>query len=94
MALALKTQLLPVAGCILALLVLGSSVARADPEECREAIDRYNRALSDVSDGVRSYTGCVSVSRAHDDCSSEFLQLHSAQDDFETAVSEYESECQ
>jgi hypothetical protein len=33
-------------------------------------------------------------SDGHDDCSSEFSRIGSAQSDFELAVSEYESECQ
>jgi hypothetical protein len=58
----------------------------ADPRECREAIDRYNSAISDVSTALRRYASCVSDSRGHDDCSSEFSSLRSAQDDFESAV--------
>jgi hypothetical protein len=65
----------------------------ADPESCREAVDGYNSARREVSDALRSYASCVSDSQGHDDCSSEFSQLSSAQDDFESAVSEYESEC-
>jgi hypothetical protein len=70
------------------------SVARADPAECREAVDRYNEAISEVADALRAYSRCVSDSRGHDDCSSEFSRLRSTQDDFETAVSDYESQCQ
>jgi hypothetical protein len=32
-------------------------------------------------------------SRGHDDCPSEFHRLRSAQDDFESAVSSYQSDC-
>ena len=75
-------------------LTLGSApIAAADPNECREAVDHYNSALSDVSTALRQYTSCLADSRGHDDCSTEFQQLQSAQDDFETAVSEYESDC-
>ena len=68
--------------------------AHADPEECQEAVERYNTAIDDVSDHLRIYSRCVSDSRGHDDCSSEFMSLHSAQDDFETAVQDYGSDCQ
>jgi len=47
-----------------------------------------NPLLSQVSSGR-----CVSDSKGHDDCSSEFSTLHSAQDDFESAVSEYQDKC-
>jgi hypothetical protein len=78
---------------VVALCVTGP-MARADPAECREAVDRYSEATSEVADALRAYSRCVSDSRGHDDCSSEFSRLRSAQDDFETAVSDYESECQ
>jgi hypothetical protein len=78
-----------------ALLVLApASETKADPEECREAIDKYNSATSDVSDALRRYANCVRDSVGHDDCSSEFSRSRSAQEDFESAVSAYETDCQ
>ncbi len=71
-------------------LCLSSNVAQAN---CRDAIVAYNSATSDVSDALRRYSRCLSNSNGHDDCSSEFSRLKSAQSDFESAVSEYESEC-
>ena len=79
---------------IVAGAMLSTSAANADPTSCREAVDHYYKsAVAEVSEAVRNYTTCVSDSRGHDDCSTEFLQLHQAQDEFESAVSEYESEC-
>jgi len=76
------------------ILILSSGpTAKAGPDECHDAVDNYNSALSDVSDALKRYASCVSDSQGHDDCSSEFSNLRSAQDDFESAVSEYESEC-
>jgi hypothetical protein len=53
--------------------------------------DEYQRLLDTATklskDGVRDDDG-------HDDCSIEFSALRSVQDDFESAVSDYESECQ
>ena len=69
-----------VCGSIFSVVVAQAAVA--DPEKCREAIDRYNSAISDVSTALRRYASCVSDSRGHDDCSSEFRRLRSAQDDF------------
>ena len=79
--------------CALAISLIPGSLANADPQECGEAASRYNSSLDDVSSALRSYTMCVSDSRGHDDCSLEFSTLQSAQDDFESAVSEYETEC-
>jgi hypothetical protein len=74
-------------------LALCGNAARSDTDECRDALDHYNTAKSDVSSALRHYGRCVSDSKGHEDCSSEFSTLHSAQDDFESAVSEYQDKC-
>ena len=74
-------------------LVLCGGVARSDTDECQDALDHYNSARSDVSSALRQYGRCVSDSKGHDDCSTEFSTLHSAQDDFASAVSEYQDKC-
>ena len=73
-----------------ALSLLPVCVATAD---CGDATSTYNSAISDVSDALRRYSRCLSSSNGHDDCSSEFRRLKNAQSDFESAVSQYESEC-
>jgi hypothetical protein len=83
-------------GIITAVVALASTIgasATADPESCRDALDQLRSAKSEVIDGIRAFASCVSSSDGHDDCSTEFSTLHSAEDDFESAVSEYESEC-
>ena len=72
------------------MIALPSGFARAD---CNYAVSNYNSAISDVETALRRYTRCLSSSQGHDDCSSEFRRLKSAQSDFESAVSEYESNC-
>jgi hypothetical protein len=67
--------------------------AMAGPTECQDAITEYKSAMSDISTALQAYTACLSTSNGHDDCSSEFETLRSAQDDLESAVCEYESEC-
>jgi hypothetical protein len=61
---------------------------RADPESCRTALEK-----SDVFDAIKTYASCVKDSDGHDGCSSEFSSLQSEQDDFESAVSDYEGDC-
>ncbi len=68
--------------------------ATADPDGCRNAVDQFKSARSDVAGDVQTYASCISGSDGHDDCSSEFSTLQSAHDDFEFAVSDYETECQ
>jgi hypothetical protein len=74
-------------------LTLCGNAARSDTDECREALRHYNAAKSDVSSALRQYERCVSGSKGHEDCAFEFSTLHSAQDDFESAVSEYQDKC-
>jgi hypothetical protein len=61
--------------------------------DCDSVVSRYNSVLSDIESYLRRYSRCVADSRGSDDCSSEFRRLRSAQSDFETAVSQYRSEC-
>jgi hypothetical protein len=61
--------------------------------ECRDARDAYRSAQSDLTDAIHNYGRCVSQSDGHDDCSVEFSTLQSAQNDFETAVSDYDEKC-
>ena len=79
---------------ILILSSMHSLSAVADPESCRDALDQYKAAKSELSGAIRTYASCVSGNDGHDDCSSEFMSLQSDQSAFESAVSEYESECQ
>jgi hypothetical protein len=53
----------------------------------------YNSARSDVGEALKAYAMCLGNDDGHDDCDSEFNALKAAQDDFETAVSSYGSDC-
>jgi hypothetical protein len=79
----------------IATVALGLAFAPVDAAraDCNDAVNTYNSAISDISSTLRRYTSCVSNSNGHDDCSSEFRRLRSAQSDFESAVSDYEREC-
>jgi hypothetical protein len=61
--------------------------------ECQEAVAEYKSAKGDIATALQTYVSCLSGNDGHDDCSSEFENLKSAQGDFEDAVSKYESEC-
>jgi hypothetical protein len=52
---------------------------------------QYMPAKSDVFD-AKTYASCVRDSDGHDDCSSECSSSQSEQDDFESAVSDYEGD--
>jgi hypothetical protein len=67
--------------------------SRAGPTECQDAIAEYKSAMSDVSTALQTYSACLSTDDGHDDCSTEFETLKSAQEDLESAVSSYGSEC-
>lgn len=72
---------------------LGGSAARGGAGACQDALDQYNTVLSDVRDALHDYGRCVSDSHGHDDCATEFSTLQSTQDDFESAVSNYQGDC-
>lgn len=74
-------------------LLAGSISSPASASACSDSIQRYNEALSAVSYALNRYSRCVSESQGRDDCWTEFRRLKSAQDDFESAVSEIESYC-
>jgi hypothetical protein len=61
--------------------------------DCVHAASSYISAISSVNNVLRRYTRCLSNSNGHDDCSKEFSKLQDAQSAFESAVSQYESEC-
>lgn len=72
------------------LSVSGPTRAASD---CKSAIAEYNSAVDEVDYTLKRYTRCLGASAGSDDCSSEFRKLKFAQDEFETAVSGYQSEC-
>jgi len=84
---------LGLAGALAAVALVSGSTVRADVEGCRAAIDHYNSAADEIGTALRTYARCVDDSRGHDDCTSEFEQLRSAQSDFEDAVSDYRTTC-
>jgi hypothetical protein len=70
-----------------------AALARAGPEECRQAMEQYIVIASTVTDALASYEMCVMNSLGQDDCSLEFSRLQAAQSDFEAAVDAYQNEC-
>jgi hypothetical protein len=78
---------------VLAVVAFPVRIAVAGPDECRDAMERYVTAVSDLNYALRGYASCVAESRGHDRCSLEFSRLRSAQDDFDAAVSNYIGEC-
>lgn len=78
---------------LIAMALTISIPATADQESCRGATFVLRSAKAAVGDYLRRYASCVSRNDGRNDCSSEFLQLRSAQEVFETAVSDYQHEC-
>ena len=77
---------------VFAFVCLGTQATVAGQQECKDAIDRYNSAVEDVSSALRRYANCVSGSQGNDDCSSEFRRVRSAHSEFEDAAIAYQSE--
>ena len=69
------------------------SEAYAENEDCDTATAQINNARTDISNAMRKYSRCVGSTQGDDDCSLEFSRLKRAQDDFESAVEGYQSDC-
>jgi hypothetical protein len=54
--------------------------SRAGPTECQDAIAEYKSAMAEVSTALQTYSSCLSTDDGHDDCSTEFETLKSAQE--------------
>jgi len=78
---------------VLLFVVVAMNRATAGTEECQDAIDSFHSSRGDVFDSLKKYASCVSDSDGSDDCSTEFQNLSNDQDDFESAVSSYQSDC-
>jgi hypothetical protein len=78
---------------VLAVALIFGISATADPEACQGATIAFKSVRNSVGDYLRRYASCVSRSNGHNDCSSEFSSLQSAQDEFASAVSDYDREC-
>jgi hypothetical protein len=81
----------PVIGALLVFVV--APTGDGDRNACQQAAKRYEIAVTEVTDTLRSYEKCIVASRGRDPCSEEFSDLDVAQDRFEAAVSEYEERC-
>jgi hypothetical protein len=80
--------------CGLVVAFCSMHLAKAGPDECREATDQYLIIASAVGDALAAYEMCFFNSLGQDDCALEFSNLQAAQADFEIAVAAYRDECQ
>ena len=64
-----------------------------DSEDCTDARERAESAASELADYARRLKNCAESGDISDDCSSEFRRVRSAQDDYESAVSDVSSNC-
>jgi hypothetical protein len=78
---------------LLAAALLGLSGATQAGSQCSYAVQSYNSAVDDISYKLKAYARCVGSSNGTDDCSFEFRRLKYAQDEFESAVSNYRYDC-
>jgi hypothetical protein len=86
--------MIKVIGAVAIAVALTASIpATADQEACRGAIFVFKSSKNTVGDYLRRYASCVSRNDGRNDCSNEFSRLRSAQEDFESAVSDYRREC-
>jgi len=72
---------------------LMSSRSSSESEECREARETAISAADDLEYSARRLANCASNRDLTDDCESEFVRVKNAHEDYESAVSEVNSEC-
>lgn len=67
--------------------------ATGNTRACRDARERVESAASELADRARKLRSCAESQNYSDDCSSEFRRVRNAQHDYESAVSDIQSEC-
>ncbi len=71
-----------------------SSAPADSSSECKEAYDDANNASDELSSTAQRLKNCAESKQFEsDDCSSEMRRVRSAHSDYESAVSEVQSEC-
>ena len=78
---------------LLAALALVAALSSAQPDDCGEAIERYQIAQADARLAADRYGRCVTRAEGDDDCSSEYRVLRQAQEAFVEATADLESYC-
>jgi hypothetical protein len=77
----------------LSMPLISTDGVRADPEECRDAVHKFQTATTAVDAALSVYGACVGYSHGRDECSNAFYSLQSAQQNFEYAVWDYKDDC-
>ena len=72
----------------------GSSYSDSDSEDCRDAKDNASSYADDLASYAARLKRCAENKSFSDDCYSEFRRTKSSHSDYESAVSEVQSECE
>lgn len=71
-----------------------SSYSESDSEECREAKDNASSYADDLANYTKKLKNCAESKSFSDDCYWEFRRTKNSHSDYESAVSEVQSECE
>jgi len=71
-----------------------SSYSDSDSEDCRDAKDNASSYADDLASYARKLKNCAENKSFSDDCYSEFRRTKNSHYDYESAVSEVQSECE
>ena len=74
-------------------LALAGCQETPDPAYCGISKTGYEHALTDVTQRLSDYQGCLSRAIGSDDCSAQFAQLSSAQTNLERGASDVQKYC-
>jgi hypothetical protein len=78
---------------LMILSIIKNQGSSDDTEDCKDARDRVSRAADDLESRSKKLMRCASADNYSDDCSTEYRRTKSAHSDYDSAVSNFRSEC-
>ena len=89
----MRANIRAVLAAFLAAIALAGCQDTPDPAYCGVSKTGYEHALTDVSQRLSDYQGCLSRAIGSDDCSAQFSALSSAQSNLERGASDVQKYC-
>jgi outer membrane murein-binding lipoprotein Lpp len=89
----MRAKIRAVLAALLAAIALAGCQDTPDPAYCGVSRTGYEHALTEVSQRLSDYQGCVSKAIGSDDCSAQFSALSSAQSNLERGSDDIRKYC-
>lgn len=89
----MRANVQAVLAALLAAIALAGCQNTSDPAYCGVAKTGYEHALTDATQRLSDYQGCLSRAIGSDDCAAQFSALSSAQSNLERGASDVQQYC-